>query len=259
MKFGLEKKVILVSGGSSGIGRAIATDFIKEGASVMITARRVGPLRETVEELQALGGTASYVTADMTQESDVHAAVAKTKEVFGTEPDIVVCNVRSLIRFGFEDATADDFRTSSEQCVLSVVHLAKAVLPSWKKKKWGRFINLGSVCSLEPHRWHHIVLGNTFRLAAVGLMRSLANEFSLFGITFNTVAIGLIDTGVSEKITSEGNEVARTQPEPQPRISMERPGRPEEIAAQVVFLASERASYITGQNVVVDGGWTRGV
>ncbi|KAM5352898.1 hypothetical protein ACJ41O_005620 [Fusarium nematophilum] len=92
MKFGLEKKVILVSGGSSGIGRAIATDFIKEGASVMITARRVGPLRETVEELQALGGTASYVTADMTQESDVHAAVAKTKEVFGTEPDIVVCN-----------------------------------------------------------------------------------------------------------------------------------------------------------------------
>ncbi|KAH7166594.1 putative 3-oxoacyl-reductase [Dactylonectria macrodidyma] len=259
MKFGLENKVVLVSGGSSGIGKAIALDFAKEGASVMITARRVGPLEGAVREIQDLGGNANYVTADMTREADVNLAVAKTKEVFGTVPDVVVCNVRSLIRFGFDNATADDFKTSSEQCVLSVVHLAKAVLPDWKDKKWGRFINLGSVCTLEPHRWHHIVLGNTFRLAAVGLMRSLSNEFASFGITFNTIAIGLIDTGVSEKITSNGDEMDQNQPEPQPIISVKRPGRPEELAAQVVFLASERASYITGQNIVVDGGWTRGL
>lgn len=164
MKLFLDDKVVLVSGGSSGIGRAIAREFATEGASVMITARRVGPLEETVAELKKLGGKANYVVADMTQEKDVNTAITKTKEVFGSVPDVVVCNVRSLIKLGFDETTADDFRTSSDQCVLSVVHLAKAVLPSWREKKWGRFINLGSVCTLEPHRWHHIVLGNTYRL-----------------------------------------------------------------------------------------------
>lgn len=164
MRFGLENKVVLVSGGSSGIGKAIAKDFVNEGASVMITARRIGPLEDAVKELETSGGKASYITADMTREEDVYAAVAKTKEVFGSIPDVVVCNVRSLIRFGFDEASADDFKSSSEQCVLSVVYLAKAVLPAWKEKRWGRFINLGSVCTLEPHRWHHIILGNTFRL-----------------------------------------------------------------------------------------------
>ncbi|CAK7221632.1 hypothetical protein SEUCBS140593_004631 [Sporothrix eucalyptigena] len=256
MKLFLEDKVVLVSGGSSGIGRAIAREFAAEGASVMITARRIGPLEETVKELTAINPDAtdtnatkaSYVVADMTRAEDVNAAVAKTKEVFRSVPDVVVCNVRSLIKLGFDEANAEDFRTSSEQCVLSVVHLAKAVLPSWREKRWGRFINLGSVCTLEPHR------------AAVGLMRSLSNEYAHMGsITFNTVAIGLVDTGVSEKITSDGEQQDLTLAEPQPPISMRRPGRPEEIAAQVVFLASGRASYITGQNIVVDGGWTRGL
>lgn len=100
----------------------------------------------------------------MTQEDGVKTAIAESMKAFGSMPDVVVCNVRSLIKFGFEEATAEDFRVSSEQCVLSVVHLAKAVLPHWKARGWGRFINLGSVCTLEPHRWHHIVLGNAFRL-----------------------------------------------------------------------------------------------
>lgn len=150
MKLFLDDKVVLVSGGSSGIGRAIAREFAAEGASVMITARRIGPLEETVEELKTLGGKASYVVADMTLENDVNTAVAKTTEVFGSVPGVVVCNVRSLIKLGFDETMADNFRTSSDQCVLSVVHLAKAVLPSWREKKWGRFINLGSVCTLEP-------------------------------------------------------------------------------------------------------------
>lgn len=164
MDLGLQGKTVLVSGGSSGIGKAIAVDFAKAGANVMIVARREAPLQETVTELKMLGASASWVSADMTQENGVNSAVDEAKKVCGTVPNVVVCNVRSLVRFGFDDSDAEDFRKSSEQCVLSVVHLAKAVLPSWKVKRWGRFINLGSVCTLEPHRRHHIVLGNTFRL-----------------------------------------------------------------------------------------------
>jgi 3-oxoacyl-[acyl-carrier protein] reductase len=167
MDLGLEDKVVLVSGGSSGIGKAIALDFARQNAAVLVVARRLEPLQDTVKELQHINARSAYISADMTQEDGVNAAIAESIRAFGSVPDVVVCNVRSLIKLGFEEASADDFRLSSEQCVLSVVHLAKAVLPHWKAQRWGRFINLGSVCTLEPHRWHHIVLGNTFRLYVI--------------------------------------------------------------------------------------------
>lgn len=258
MDLGLQGRVALVSGGSAGMGRAIAHELAAEGVSVMLAARREEPLRAVAAEIAAAGGRAAWVSADMAREDEVKRAVAETRAAFG-DPDIVVWNVRSVVRYGFENASSDDFRESNEQVVLSMAHLARETIPAMKARKWGRFVNLGSVCSKEPHRFFSIVLSNTYRVAALGLARTLSNELAPFGITVNTIAPGSIDTGLNQAIHAGGLETGQDYREPEPRIQMERAGTPEEISAVAVFLCSARASYVTGQVVAVDGGWTRGL
>lgn len=256
MQLNLHGRVALVSGGSAGMGRAIAKELAAEGASVMIAARRKEPLRAVTDEIASGGGRAAWVSSDMTREEGVKRAVAETRAAFG-DPDIVICNVRSTVRYGFDTASADDFRQSNEQVVLSMVHLAKETIPAMKARGWGRFVNIGSVCAKEPHRFYSIVLSNTYRTAAVGLARTLSNELAPFGVTVNTIAPGHIDTGLNETIHAGGEQTQSARREDEPRIQMERAGAPEEVSALAVFLCSSRSSYITGQVIAVDGGWTR--
>jgi 3-oxoacyl-[acyl-carrier protein] reductase len=258
MDLGLAGRVALVSGGSAGMGRAIAKELAGEGVSVMLAARRAEPLRAVAGEIAGAGGRAAWVSADMAREEEVKRAVAETRATFG-DPDIVIWNVRSVVRYGFDNASTDDFRESNEQVILSMAHLARETIPAMKDRKWGRFVNLGSVCAKEPHRFFSIVLSNTYRVAALGLARTLSNELAPFGITVNTIAPGSIDTGLNQAIHAGGLEAGQQHREPEPRIQMERAGTPEEISAMAVFLCSARASYITGQVIAVDGGWTRGL
>jgi 3-oxoacyl-[acyl-carrier protein] reductase len=257
VKLGLANRVALVSGASAGMGRAIALELATEGARVAVIARREGPLADTVTAIEAAGGTAIGISADMASEQGVRSAVARTRDAFGS-PEVVIGNVRSILRYDFDEAGLDDFRLSNEQVVLSFAMLVRETMEAMKQSGFGRIVNLGSVCAKEPHRFFSMVLSNTYRTAAVGLARTLSNELASYGITVNTIAPGSIATGLNEQVQSGGgaDRVPREEP---PAIQMGRPGQSEEVSALVAFLCSERASYITGQTIAVDGGWTRGL
>lgn len=258
MDLGLKDKVALVSGGSAGMGYAIAAQLAAEGAKVTIAARRAEPLRDAALRISKLGGIVEHVCADMTKREDVARAVAAATSSFGSPPEIAIANIRPIHRYGLDDATDDDFRQSFDQTVLSQVHLARELIPAMRKKRWGRFVNISTVCAKEPHRWLNIILSNTNRPALLGLNKTLSNEFSGHGITVNTVLPGMIATGVAEDVAAIGR--ARGVPdfvEPMPRIPVGREGTADEVAALCVFLCSQQASYITGQAIAVDGGWVR--
>lgn len=259
MDFGIRGRVALVSGGSKGMGRAIAEELAREGVKVVITARGMEAIDKAVTTIQASGGEASGISADMTTIEGINLAVNHAVEAFGNKPDIVIANVHGSDRSQFDETSDEAFREGYEKLVMGSVHLARAVVPSMKEKKWGRIVTIGSFCAKTPHWKIPLFVDNITRAGAAALNKSLANELAEFGITVNTVAPGFIYTDMyhdfmtgmaAEQGVAYDEDASRRND----RIPMGRLGNPEEFAAACAFLCSARASYITGQTVLVDGG-----
>ncbi|MCJ1304209.1 hypothetical protein MMC08_007021 [Hypocenomyce scalaris] len=256
MDLGVRGKVAFVSGGSKGMVREAALILAAAGAKVAIVARTQGPIDETVELIRSRGGTAMGHSADLTTRGGVHKAVAAVTAEFGT-PDIAITNVAENVAGDFDDVTDEQFERFFVVYAMSVVYLAREVIPAMKEKQWGRFVAIGSDTAKEPVGNIHHILANTTRPAAVGFVKTLAGEVARYGITCNTVAPGWIGTDnmynyLDKKLGLTSDQIPdflRTLGIPSGRV-----GRPEEIASTIAYLCSDLAGYITGSWICVDGG-----
>lgn len=257
MDLGLKGKVALVSGASKGMGRAIAEEFARNGVAVAMTARGRPALEEAVEGIRAAGGKAIGVQGDMTVKADVMRAVDATRQAFGP-PDIAIHNTNNTLpetNRGFDNTTDDAFRACHDDYVMSVVHLAREVLPHMKAQRWGRIVSLTSVCVKAPHV-DPLVLNN-MRVVTVALLKTLSNEAAPFNVTINNIAPGPIITPSFEDYVKQlGQDLDTASKWAANTIPAGRCGTPQDIADMTVFLASERASFVTGQTILVDGGYT---
>lgn len=255
MDFGIKDKVAFVSGGSKGMAREAALMLAAEGAKVAIVARTQGPIDETVELIRSRGGQAMGVSADLTSREGVRAAVAAVTAEFGA-PDIAISNVVENIAGDFDDVTDEDFERFFIVYAMTVVYLAREVIPAMKQKGWGRFVAINSGTAKEPVGNIHHMLANTTRPGAVGFMKTLSDEVAKFGITCNTVAPGWIGT---DNMFSYLENKAGVPPEKvndfvKNLVPAGRVGRPEEIGSTIAYLCSHLAGYISGEWIVVDGG-----
>jgi len=260
VELGLKGKVALVAAASRGIGRAVAEELAAEGASLVLCARGAEALEAARAEIAARAGVPVVaLPADVSREEDVSRVVGAGLEAFG-RIDVLVTNTGGPPAGPFEQHTLAAWREAERLLLESAVHLIRGVLPGMKERRSGRIIALTSIVVKQPAEG--LILSTSLRAAVAGLARSLANELGPYGITVNHVLPGYTRT---ERVTELAHRLAAqrgTTPESvlagwEAEIPLRRLAEPREVAALVAFLASERAGYITGASIPVDGGWIR--
>jgi 3-oxoacyl-[acyl-carrier protein] reductase len=260
MELGLQGRVALVGGSSKGLGRAVAEELAREGCRVVLCARDADALEATRESIGAATGTEPVaIVTNLSQPEGVKRAARFALDTCGAV-DVLVTNTGGPPAGPFEAHTADAWRSAIEQNLESVINLTRAVLPRMKERGWGRIINITSIAVKQPV--DNLILSNSVRAAVTGFARTLANEVAPFGVTVNNVMPGYTRTErlvhlAEHNAQTRGTDVSAAYAQWEREIPMQRLGEPRELAALVAFLASERASYITGTSIPVDGGWIR--
>ncbi len=256
MDLGLKGKVALITASSKGLGFASALELAKEGASVILSARNEEELRRASAKIrEETGSEALWHKVDLTDLNSIKSMFKWIEENIGTL-DVLVYSTGGPPPGNFLELSIDDFEYACKLLALSAVEVSRGASKFMIRKRWGRIIFIGSVSLLKP--LNRLALSNIMRMPIVGLTRTLAVELAPYNITVNAVLPGTIltdrvknlakDIAEREGISLEEaiNKIARSP--------MERVGLPEELAALVAFLASERASYITGTLIPIDGG-----
>jgi len=260
MDLGLKGKVALVASSSQGMGRAIALGFAREGVKVSICARGEAGIQEAAESIRRETGTEVFpMAADMTRSEDIKNFVAKTAEKFG-RIDIVLTNAGGPPPGEFIKFTDDDWEKAFELSFLSTLRLTRETVPHLRKVGGGRIINLSSYAVKEPIAG--LVLSNAIRNAVIGLAKTLSRELAKDHILINNVCPGRIDTERHRKLNEDrakrwNRPLEEVNKEMKGEVPLGRYGDPAEVADLVLFLASERASYITGTTTQIDGGLVR--
>jgi 3-oxoacyl-[acyl-carrier protein] reductase len=262
MDLGLRNRVALVAASSQGIGRATAEAFAAEGCRVAMCARNEQTLHAAAEKIRKQHDVQVFAEAfDVTDAGAVGRFVAAVVQQFGSV-DICVTNAGGPPAKGFLACSLEDWQRALELNFLSAVYFAREVIPHMQRKRWGRIVTLTSITTKQPVA--DLVLSNAVRAAVVGLVKSLANEFGKDGILVNNVGPGFTATDrLKELAKARASALGKTEQLLFDGWAADAPvkrlGEPREVAETIVWLASERASYITGQTVLVDGGAYKGL
>lgn len=261
MDLGLKDRVAIVAASSQGLGKAVAMGLAREGAKLSLCARTEATLQATAEEIRAGTGVEVFTRAlDVTSHDQVRAFVADTAGRFG-RVDICVANAGGPPSKSFADTTIEDWHAAANLNLMSTVYFAKEALPLMKERQWGRFIAITSMTVKQPV--DGLILSNAVRAGVSGLVKSLSNEYGPYNVLVNNICPGYTRTerltGLSAQLAKSGGvTVEQIQQRWTSQIPLGRLGEVEEFASVVAFLASERASYIAGASIAVDGGWVKG-
>ena len=262
MEMGLKGRVAIVAASSQGIGLATAQAFAAEGCRVAMCARNAQKLEAEAETIREKSRVEVFARAlDVTDATAVHNFVGEVVQKFGSA-DICMTNAGGPPAKGFLAAGIEEWRKAIDANFMSTVYFAREVIPQMQRKKWGRIITLTSVSTKQPVP--DLVLSNAVRAAVVGLVKSLANEFGKDGILVNNVGPGYTATDRLKEL-AKARSAAQGKSEDEifagwaTDSALKRVGEPREVAETIVWLASERASYITGQTILVDGGAYKGL
>jgi len=262
VKLGLEDRVAIVAASSQGLGKAVALGLAREGAKLALCARTASTLEATAEEIRRETGVEVMARAlDVTVYEDVRRFVAATVVQFG-RLDICVANAGGPPSKTFAETTVEDWQDAAQLNLMSTVYLAKETLPVMQRRHWGRFIAITSVTVKQPVEG--LILSNSVRAGVSGLVKTLANEYGPSNVLVNNVCPGYTATArlveLAETLARrEGVALGEIEERWARQSALRRIGRPEEFADLVVFLASERASNITGVSIAVDGGHVKGL
>lgn len=257
MDFGLEGKVALVAAASRGLGKAAARELSREGADVVIAARGKPTLEATAQEIhEETGGHVLPVQADVAVKGDIETLVEAAKSEFG-QVDILVNNAGGPKPGTFTEMSDEDWLGAINLNLMSTIRLTRLALPGMRERRWGRIINITSFSVKQPIP--DIILSNTARAGVAAMAKTLAGQVANEGITVNNVCPGYILTDRVRNLAAstaqeEGVEKEEILTDWESRIPAGRLGKPEELAALITFLASKRASYITGTTIQADGG-----
>ena len=257
MDLGIKNKIALVTAASQGLGKAAAIELANEGTKLAICSRNEEKINETAEEIQKLSGSEVLpVKADLDNKEDIENLILEIEKKFNTI-DILINNTGGPKPGFFDDLSDEDWLQSFESTFLSAVRVTRKVLPFMKKNKWGRIVNISSVSAKQPI--DNLMLSNGIRMSIHGWAKTLSNQLASDNILINNVCPGFTHTervdglirAQVENSDSSHEDIIETIARD---IPAKRIGQANELAALVAFLSSEKASYITGQSIAVDGG-----
>lgn len=260
MDLGLKGRIALVAASSKGLGRAVAEELAAEGCSLVLCARGAAALQATADAIAKQHGVPVLtVAADVGKAGEAECVVREGLAKFGTI-DILLTNSGGPPAGPFESLSREAWESAHALVLASVVAFCQAVLPGMKERRWGRILNVTSIAVKQPV--DNLMLSNSLRSAVTGFARTLANEVAQFGITVNNLMPGFTRTDRMVELSQvtakkEGITPEQAAARYTATVPMGRMAEPREFAALAAFLASERASYITGQSMAVDGGWIR--